>query len=532
MARRARMVRMLTWGLGGVVLGVLIVLLVANIAARTDRGRAFVLQRTLSALGANVRGGKLLIARIDGNLFEGATVYGLSLVDNQGRPFVVADSAFLDYRVTTLLSPRIHITRATLYDPEIYVFKLPGDTLWNYQAIFADTTQRDPSKPKIERATLLDTIRMVNGLVRLQTPWSPDTTLSPRAQRAMVREALSDTSLALVDSVAGGFIRTMNFTRLNGRITRVRFAPGSTNGSRLHIDSLRGTAQIFRDTVRFNQVQGQVALLRAHVELDAPVISLPGSLLSLSGVVRTDSFPEWFDAREAPMYDLAFRTDSVAFRDLLWLYPRFPAEARGKLSLRIEHRPEGMMFLGRDADLRARGTHITGDFGMILGDTLRFVDVDLEAEPVNTATVERMLPEGLPVAGLRLGGVQIQGNAASPSRTRAEEEAEDEIAGAERARERAAEQPAASPAPRPAQRPVQGPPRQRAEPAQPPAPVRPAAPPAQRPATRPADPPPVVRPGAEPGSASEAEALERLRAQQEAEARARAEREKGRVPRR
>lgn len=513
MARRARAVRMLTWGLGGAILGVLVVLLLLNVVARTNRGHEFVLQRTLGALGNAMHGGKLTVQRIEGNLFEGAKVYGVSLMDDEGRPFVVADSAYLDYKVTTLLSPRVHITRATLYDPEVYVFKLPGDTLWNYQAIFADTSGRDPNRPRIERATLLDTIRMVNGTVRLQTPWSPDTTLSPRAQRAMVREALSDTSLALVDSVAGGYIRTMNFTRLTGRITRVRFAPGTTSGSRLHVDSLRGTAQIFRDTVRFNQVQGQVALLRGHVELDAPVISLPGSLLSLSGVVRTDSFPEWFDEREAPMYDLAFRTDSVAFRDLQWLYPRFPSEARGRLSLRIEHRPEGMMFLGRDADLRAPGTHITGDFGMILGDTLRFVDVDLEAEPVNTATVERMLPEGLPVQGLRLGGVQINGSPAGTGRTRAEDEAEDEIAEAERAKARAAE----PPAPRPAQRP--------AAPAQ-----RPASP-AQRPETRPAAPPPVVRPGVAPGSATEAEALERLRAQQEAEARARAAQEKGRVPR-
>lgn len=466
MARRARTVRMLTWGLGGVGLGVLVVLLVLNVVARTERGHEFVLARTVDALGKTMHG-KLTIQRIRGNLFEGAKVYGLSLVDAQGRPFVVADSAYLDYNVGTLLSPRIHITRATLYDPEVYVFKLPGDSLWNYQAIFADTTPPDPTKPRIERATLLDTIRMVNGLVRLQTPWVPDSTLSPRARRAEIADALSDTSLALVDSVRGGFIRTMNFTRLNGRISRVRFAPGTTNGSRIHVDSLRGTAQIFRDTVRFNQIQGQIALLRAHVELDAPVISLPGSLLSLSGVVRTDSFPAWFDPAQAPMYDLAFRTDSVAFRDLQWLYPRFPAEGRGSMSLRIEHRPEGMMFLGRDADVRARGTHITGDFGMILGDTLRFVDVDLQADPVSTATIERMLPEGLPVQGLRLGGAEIRGNAAAPGRTRAEEEAEDDIAQA-----------------------------------------RPAPPALRRPAPRPAAP---ARPGAEPGSATEAK--ERARAE-------------------
>jgi hypothetical protein len=86
---------MLTWGLGGVLLGVALLLLLLNVVARTDRGHAFVLHRTLDALGKNVHGGKLIIGDIDGNLFEGAKVYGLRLQDNQGRAFIVADSAFL-----------------------------------------------------------------------------------------------------------------------------------------------------------------------------------------------------------------------------------------------------------------------------------------------------------------------------------------------------------------------------------------------------------------------------------------------------
>ncbi len=400
---------MLTWGLGGVVLGIALLLLLLNVVARTQRGHEFVLSRTLAALGKNVHGGKLVIEHIDGNLFEGAKLYGVRLQDNQGRAFLVADSAFLNYRLTTLVSPRIHITKATLYEPEIYIFKLPGDTLWNYQAIFADTVADDPTAPKKERATLLDTIRVINGLARLQTAWEPDTSLSPAAQRAELAEALSDTSLALIDTVRGGYIRTMNFTRLNGRLSQIRFAPGTRSGSRIKVDSLRGVAQIFRKPVQFNQIQGQIALLRGHVELDAPVLRLPQSSLSLSGVIRTDSFPAWFNQDKAPMYDLALRGDSVAFRDLQWLYPRFPAEARGSLSLRIEHRPGGLMFLARDGDITAPGTHIVGDFGMILGDTLRFVDVNLEVDPIRVATIERMLPEGLPVRGLVLGGVEIRG---------------------------------------------------------------------------------------------------------------------------
>lgn len=407
MARRLG--RLVTWGLGGVVLGVALLLLLVNVVARTERGHEFVLSRTLAALGKNVRGGTLVVERIDGNLFEGAKLYGLRLQDNQGRAFVVADSAFLNYRVTTLVSPRIHITKATLYEPEIYIFKLPGDSLWNYQAIFADTTPRDPGRRRVERTTLIDTIRVFNGLARVQTPWEPDTSLSPAARRAEIADALSDTSLVLIDQVPGGYLRTMNFTRLNGRISRVRFAPGTRAGSRIHVDSLRGVAQIFRRPVQLNQVQAQVALLQDHVELDAPVLRLPSSSLAVSGVLRTDSFPAWFDEDDAPMYDLALRGDSVAFRDLQWLYPRFPAEARGSLSLRIEHRPGGLMFLARDSDIQAPGTHIVGNFGMILGDTLRFVDVDLEIDPIRVATIERMLPEGLPVRGLVLGGVEIRG---------------------------------------------------------------------------------------------------------------------------
>jgi hypothetical protein len=407
--KRNRAVRLLTWGLGGVLLGVALAVLVLNIVARTKTGQEFVLQRTLQALGKNLNGGQLNVVRIDGNLFEGAKLYGISLKDRQGRAFVLADSAYLDYDVKTLISPRIHITRATLYEPEVYVFKLPGDSLWNYQAIFAADPNRSDSTKRVERVTLLDTLRMIDGVVRVQNVWKPDSTLSARAQQAEIAAALSDTSVVLVNRVGGGYIRTMNFRRMNGRLSRVRFAPGTVSGSRIHIDSMRTEAQIFRQPVQLHHGQGTIALLKGYIEFDVPIVRLRNSLLATSGVVRTDSFPRWFNPAEAPMYDVAFRTDSVDFGDLRWLYKRFPEDASGKLSLRIESRPGGTMFLARNADVRAPGTHVVGSFGMQVGDTLRFMDVDLKAEPVRVSTIERMLPEGLPVRGLHLGGADIRG---------------------------------------------------------------------------------------------------------------------------
>lgn len=409
MGRRARALRLATWGLGGVALGVLLLVLALNVVARTERGHEFVLQQTLEALAPSING-TLTIDRMSGNLFEGARVYGLRLADARGRTFLAADSGYLEYRVTTLLSPRIHIRSALLFDPEVYVFRLPGDTLWNYQAIFADTTPRDPTRPRVERATIVDLLRVRDGTVRVQLPWQPDSTLSPAAQRAEVELALSDTSRILVDAVEGGYLRTMNFEAMQARVSRIRFAPGTERGSRLHVDSVSTRAQVFRDPAELVHGRGIVALLPGHIELDFPVLRLPTSALSVSGVVRSDRFPEWFDPAGAPMYDLAFRSESVRLQDLQWLYPLFPDQGGGAMSMRIEHRPEGLMFLFRDARLALPRTRIAGSFGMIVGDTLRFVEVDVVGEPVDAGVIDALLPEGLPVVGLRLGGVEIRGD--------------------------------------------------------------------------------------------------------------------------
>jgi hypothetical protein len=409
MGRRARALRLAAWGLGGVLLGLGLLVLAVNVVARTERGHEFVLQRTLDAIAPSVNG-MLTIDRIGGNLFEGATIHGLRLEDDEGRAFILADSGYLEYRITTLLSPRIHIRDATLFGAQVFVFRLPGDTLWNYQAIFADTTPRDPDLVRPERVTLVDLLRLRDATVRVQLPWEPDPELSPAAQRAEVRLALSDTGRVVVDTVPGGYLRTMNFAGLDGRLSRIRFAPGTRSGSRLHVDAMRGRMHVFREPAELEDARGVVALLPGHIELDFPRLRMPTSSVSVSGVVRTDSFPEWFDADEGPMYDLAFRSDSVRFRDLQWIYPLLPDEGGGSTSLRIEHRPEGLMFLFRDARVALPRTRVEGSFGVIVGDTLRFVEVEVEAEPVDARVIDAMLPEGLPVRGLVLGGVTIRGD--------------------------------------------------------------------------------------------------------------------------
>lgn len=231
MARR-RGWRLLNWTLGGILIGVVLAFLVANIVARTRPGHQWVLGQTLRALGGAIKGGKLVVARVDGNLFEGAKLYGVSLRDTQGRAFILADSAYAKYDVRTLLAPRIVIDSLTLYHPRIWVFRMPGDSLWNYQSIFADTTPVDTLRPHVERSTALAYVRMVDGSVRVETPFRPDSALPPAARQRQVRAFLSDTGTVIIRPVPGGYVRTVDLTRLYGVLSRVRFGPGANWGPR------------------------------------------------------------------------------------------------------------------------------------------------------------------------------------------------------------------------------------------------------------------------------------------------------------
>lgn len=390
------------WLAAGLVLGTLLAGAVLYVASQTPRGQEEVLQFTLDRIGRGITGGKLEVKRVRGNLLTGAWLYDVSLRTLDGEPFLVADSAYLDYTLRTLLTSRIHIERAELYQPEVYIRRFPGDSTWNYQELFRDTSST-PRPPGPERHTFLDSVVVVNGRARVQLPWEPTPGLSPRARRAEIAETLSDTSQLLVQRVRGGYLRSNHFTRLDGRFSRVRFAPGTEAGTFLHVDALSGFAQIFREPVRINALTGEILVLDQQVQFHVPMARLPGSRIGAAGRVR---FPP--DADE-PWYDVFFVGEQVAFRDLQWLYPRFPREATGTLSLLVETRPDGLLFLTRDARIQAPGTRLSGSFGMVVGDTIRFHNVDLKADPLRVATVEAMLPEQLPVVGLRIGGAEIRG---------------------------------------------------------------------------------------------------------------------------
>jgi hypothetical protein len=385
------------WLLSGVALALLIALVAVAAITRTDWGRGQVLELTLTALGGRLNG-VLEVDRLEGNVLTGARLYDITLTDAESVPLLQADSAYLEYDLPTFLGGDVVINRLVLYDPELLLVRLPTDTLWNYQKILQDTSQQTGGAAR--RATLIEQLRLVSADVTVRLPWEPDESLSPAAQRRELREALMDTSRLVVDSVAGGYLRTMVFEVDEARLSSLSVAPDERGGTSLVVDTAAGRAFIYREpALRFLHVKGELGLRDGIMRYRAPIIVLPDSRAESVGVVDVTG--------DDPAYDLALTVEAAALADLQWLFPTLPDEGVAEGQLWIETRPEGLMILVRDLQVAAPETRIRGDFGMVFGDTLRFLETELVADPLDVPTIERLLPAGLPVEGLRIGAVEI-----------------------------------------------------------------------------------------------------------------------------
>lgn len=390
------------WVLSGTLLGVALVVVTIASLTRTDWGREQVLAFTLTTLGGRLNG-ELVVERVDGNLLTGARLYEVTIRGADGYPLLAADSAYINYEVPTFLGGDAVIRTLVLYDSQLRIRKLPGDTLWNFQQILADTTPGPgPAEP---RATLIEELRMVNGEVTVLQPFLPEEAfedLALAARDSALRVALSDTARLVVAEVPGGYLRTFRIRVDEAELTELFVAPDERGGTYLQVAAFAGEVRLWRDPpMRVTAAQGDLALREGIFRYRAPVIELPDSRFASEGVV---------DLREgAPAYDLAVATEQAQLADLQWLYPPLPERGETAFQLAVETRPEGLLLLAREFRIETPDTRVAGTFGMVTGDTLRFVGVDLEAEPLSVPTVEQMLPVNIPVEGLRIGSVTIRG---------------------------------------------------------------------------------------------------------------------------
>ena len=369
--------------------GIAVAFLVIFIMSRTEFGMERARTFALGWLTERVNG-EVHVGSIGGRgLLGGVTVRDFHIIDDRGRPFMRMDSARISYNWRTLARGQVVIDNARLYNPEIYFEQLPGDTVWNFQRVF-----QEPGEPGAadapRRLILINDAHVVNGRAVVRIPYE-----EPEEARADSR--------VVIDTLPGGLAKVMRFDSLYGSLSRVVWESPAEEGKLFDVRSMRGRSFIWRNAMEIAGVRGTVTMVDTIVAFDMPDVRLPASRGSVVGRVIMEEGQNFYDIR------IDMRT--FTFADLDWLYPRFPETGGGSGTMLIQtQRPEGVLWLFRDARIATRGTRVAGTFGIVTGaDSLYFTNVDLRASPLNLDVIQEMLPERLPLDGLRVGTVEVTG---------------------------------------------------------------------------------------------------------------------------
>ncbi|HEX6938727.1 MAG TPA: translocation/assembly module TamB domain-containing protein [Longimicrobiales bacterium] len=372
----------------GLVLGLGVFVGALYVLTQTEFGLERVRRFALDQLGRQAQG-ELSVARIESaGLFGGVVLYDVRLDDPLGFPFVRADSIRLRYRWRNLIRGQVVFDRLVAYGPEVYITRLPGDTLWNYERVFPDTT---PDVDGEDRFILIDRATIVDGLAVIRTPWTPDEPV----------DEPGDTARLILEEIPGyGTVRVYRFEDVDAVLPRVLWESPVEEGKLFRVSRLSTRGYIWDTPFQLEDLEGDVTLRDSLLAFDVDHFRLPDTRGSAIGRMILD------DGR---FYDVRIVGDKVDFADLQWLYPPLPDSGYGELVFRIQSQPGGILWLAQDAYIRAPGTVLRGDFGIVTGDSLYFTQVALRASPIDLELIADVLPVELPVEGLMVGTVVVEG---------------------------------------------------------------------------------------------------------------------------
>lgn len=373
----------------GVLITILIILGLVFFFTKTRSGVNMLSRFAVERLERSVSGKLSVDSVTTRGLLGSAVLHNVLLTDLERRTFAHADSIRLSYNLRSFLAGNIIFSRATLYGPTVVIERLPGDSLWNFEHIFP------PGPPKLDddrNLVQFGRTRVVDGtfIVRYPIEPEPGETIEP-----------SDTARMIVRQTATGPQRELRFEEINANLHRLIWETPDEEGRLVEIASLSTRGYLWTDPFVVRDLRGAVSIRDSVIAFDLPAFALPDSRGSAIGEIVT--------GKDRIHYDIRISADQLAFLDLEWLYPPLPDEGGGRGIIRIQTQPEGTLYLIEDARLQTSGTNIAGTFGIVLGDTLYFTQVDLKASPLDLRLLRQIVPDAPLLEGLLVGTVEVEG---------------------------------------------------------------------------------------------------------------------------
>ena len=369
----------------------LIAFAVVALVTQTDYGREQVREFLATRIAARVHG-RMYVGRIHGGLLNGVTVDSLEIRDDEDSLFLATGPISLDYDPRDILDRRILLKHLEVERPVLHLRKHENED-WNFRRIFPPD-----HKPSVSRETerafgdfiVADSVRVHDATVVLTMPWHPDDSLHGARRDSAIAANLHDADHE-VRRTKEGLARTWRWTGVDVVSDYARLADPDSTGkffriADAHVDE---TDPPFR----FRNLHGSLRILGDSIWFGASHFDLPASTGSAHGKIVWGS--------DLPVrYAIHVVGDSVALRDVAWVYPTLPRTGGGRMQLDIrnEKNLDIIDYALSDMDVQTTGSHIRGAMTFGVGGPVLIVkDLDLAASPVNFDFIRALNGKPFPV---------------------------------------------------------------------------------------------------------------------------------------
>jgi translocation and assembly module TamB len=375
-------------------LAVLLIIVLAGVVVLngTYYGRERVRRLALDAIRGMIKG-EVIVGRIDGNLLDRFDLIDVSILDEAGQPFMVAERVRARVALAPLLSRRIIVRSLELDGPVVTLTKtLGGD--WNYTRIFegGDTVTREVKLGFGSWVDLHD-ITIRNGTLFVHQPYPSDET-ERRTVGDSAAFAHAQQSRLRVQRVGSSLRQTMEFRNINARVPRlVAMDPDSVAVAfRVRQLSMDATPLQAPDVV-VRQMEGDVRILEDTVSLRDVDLHLPASRIKGAMTYHVSAGDVALD----------LKSDTISFKDIQALYPDLPDRGGGRLDLKAVIRDTATSeYEFTNARLMVDDSRIAGRLGMAVNpEMIELRETDLRFTRFTTKLVESLVP------GLR---IQVPGS--------------------------------------------------------------------------------------------------------------------------
>jgi len=373
---------------------VFVAVVAVAVVVNTEVGRDQIRVTLQRQIGAGIRG-KLYVGDVSGGLLNGITIDSFAIRGLDDSLLVSVSRVTLEYDPRDLFDRRLLLRNVVLERPVVRLQQYEeGD--WNHQRIM----RRDGSggRTVTGRAfgdfVVLDSVTVRDGAFTWVRPWAPNESLTGARRDSAIAAALRDSAREIRRAGDGRFAHVYRWTGAQAFLPHIRLAHPDSNefGREFVFERTRVVEQ--EPPFSFRNMRGRVRHLGDSVFLDVAHFDLPGSRGSAAGRV---SWGSGLPVR----YDIRVRGDTVALKDVAWVYSTLPRVGQGSVDLHIRNNASNLSVIEyalTNLDVRSTRSHLTGSMTFGVGNpVLAVTDVHLRGAPINFDLVRTLAGEPLPV---------------------------------------------------------------------------------------------------------------------------------------